>query len=201
MSRGLVASAAVATPEAWRAAPLLAALRAQDVAPRLEIVIAAPPPSTRARVARGTGFAALTLLDRDPLADLAGTRAALARACTGPVVLATETHCLPEPAWAGALARAHAGGAAAAGPVVHNANPDLRLVGRALRHALRPVRAARRRRREDDAAPQHLLPPGCPGGASTPTWSGCTPTRACCTSASPSWGTRRPRAGRRTCGT
>lgn len=121
---GLAASAVVATGEAWRAAPLLAALRAQDGAERLEVVIAAPAAEHAALEAMaGTGFAATRFLDRDPLADLPGTRAALARACAGPVVLPTETHCLPDPGWAAALVRAHAAGAAAAGPLVHNANP------------------------------------------------------------------------------
>lgn len=120
----LAATAVVATQEAWRAAPLLGALRAQDVADRLEVVIAAPAGEHGALEAMaGTGFAAVRMLDRDPLADLAGTRTAMARASAGPVVLPTETHCLPEPGWASALVRAHEAGAAAAGPLVHNANP------------------------------------------------------------------------------
>lgn len=118
------ATAVVATQEAWRAAPLLAALRAQDAADRLEVVIAAPAGEHAALEAMaGSAFAAVRLLDRDPLADLPGTRTALVRASSAPVVLPTETHCLPDPGWASALVRAHEAGAAAAGPLVRNANP------------------------------------------------------------------------------
>lgn len=121
----LAATAVVVTQEAWRAAPLLAALRAQDAADRLELVIAAPAGEhAELEALAGTGFAAVRLLDCEPLADLPGTRAAMARASAGPVVLPTETHCMPDPGWASGLVRAHEAGAAAAGPLVHNANPD-----------------------------------------------------------------------------
>ncbi len=46
------------------------------------------------------------------------------RAAHAPIVVFAEDHSFPEPGWAEAIVAAHAGGAAAAGPQIRNANPQ-----------------------------------------------------------------------------
>ncbi|MSW96481.1 MAG: hypothetical protein F2796_06745, partial [Actinobacteria bacterium] len=124
MSMQPSASAVVVTAEASRAGPILEALRGQTAAAELELVIAAPVAEHPRLAELATGpFTGLLLRDADPIADLAAARAICVRASTAPVILMTETHCLPDPGWARALIDRHAQGAVAVGARVRNANP------------------------------------------------------------------------------
>lgn len=106
-------------------APLFAALAAQTIAARLEIVLLAPatvreePLPVDARQ-----FALVRRLDAPAGATNPVLRAHAVRAATAPYVAFTEDHCFPEPAWAASLVAALDAGAVGAGPLMVNANPD-----------------------------------------------------------------------------
>lgn len=96
----------------------------QDVAHRIELVVAAPEPAALEIPDRvGSALAGVRTV-RGRLDDLAGARAAAIRAATAPVVVFGETHSFPEPGWARALIDAHAGPWTVVGPGMSNANPQ-----------------------------------------------------------------------------
>lgn len=118
-------SAIVLTPDTYETIrPLMQSLHRQTARDRMEVVIVAP----------GTGgipldtaelkdFAAVTVIDGGAMRSSTAARAAGIRAASAPVVVLTEDHSLPEPAWAEALIRAHGESWAAVGPSVTNGNP------------------------------------------------------------------------------
>ncbi|MHB1294396.1 MAG: glycosyltransferase family 2 protein [Anaerolineae bacterium] len=109
----------------------LAHLRAQTIAPRLELLIVAPASAGDALPAaeiQGLGSARLVRLDA--IHSIAQANAAGVCAARAPIVAFVEEHSFPEPGWAAALLGAYADGCGAVGPVVRNANPA-GLVGRA----------------------------------------------------------------------
>jgi hypothetical protein len=104
---------------------LVRALGAQTVNGELEVVIAtSDPEQLQRRVTPLHEFAAVRVVEVDSLAPLASARAAGVRAATAPIVYIGETHVFPEPGWAEALIRAHAGPWGAVVPGFGNANPD-----------------------------------------------------------------------------
>lgn len=98
-------------------------LRAQTVKDRLELVIVAPRGADLELGEVRGDFAAVQVVEGDPLRSTAEARAAGVRAAGASLVALTEDHSFPAPGWAAALIRAHRGPWAAVGPVVHNANP------------------------------------------------------------------------------
>jgi Glycosyl transferase family 2 len=103
---------------------LMAHLGAQTARSRLEIVLLAPEPG-RLQADEGelAGFAGVRMVEANVMRSTAEARAAGVRAATAPIVVFTEDHSLPEPAWAESLIRAHEGTWAVVGPAVSNANP------------------------------------------------------------------------------
>ncbi len=99
-------------------------LRAQTIAPQLELVFVAPSeesfelPSAEVAAFAGVTVIAVRTLDPIPAARAAGIRAASA-----PLVALMETHVYPEPGWAEALVEAHRSDWAGVGPAFANANP------------------------------------------------------------------------------
>jgi hypothetical protein len=103
---------------------LMAHLGAQTARARLEIVLVAPDIGRlQAEGGMPAGFAAARTVEADVMRSTAEARAAGVRAATAPIVVFTEDHSLPEPAWAESLIRAHEGAWAVVGPAVSNANP------------------------------------------------------------------------------
>ena len=119
-------SALVVTDTAAAARSLMTALRAQLEARQVEVVVAAPAAAHEdMRVLAGDSFAAVVCIAADPRRDgLALPRVLALRVASAPLVVVTETHCFPEPGWAGALIDAHHGPAVAIGPAFTNANPE-----------------------------------------------------------------------------
>jgi hypothetical protein len=118
-------SVIVLTPDSY--APirrLMAHLGAQSACDRLELVLVAPRiGSLRADEAELPRFAAVRMVEADVQRSTAEARAAGVRAATAPIVVFTEDHSLPEPAWAESLIQAHGEGWAVVGPAVSNGNP------------------------------------------------------------------------------
>jgi hypothetical protein len=118
-------SVIVLTPDSY--APirrLMAHLGAQSACDRLELVLVAPRiDSLRADEAELPRFAAVRMVEADVQRSTAEARAAGVRAATAPIVVFTEDHSLPEPAWAESLIQAHGEGWAVVGPAVSNGNP------------------------------------------------------------------------------
>jgi hypothetical protein len=118
-------SAIVLTPDNYAAIQrLMARLRAQTACRRMEIVIVTPrlvdllPDESEL-----AAFASVRLVEADVQGSSAAARASGVRAATAPIVVFTEDHSLPEPAWAEALIRAHQEAWDVVGPAVSNANP------------------------------------------------------------------------------
>ena len=119
-------SAIVITPDSLQTVSrTLACLRAQTMASEVEIVLVGPEQAIReaeaGRADRGFGGFRTVVAAGSRLTTEA--RAAGVRAAGSPVVVLTEDHSWPEPAWAEALLRAHREGCLVAGPAVVNANP------------------------------------------------------------------------------
>ena len=118
-------SVIVLTPDNYTTVRLLMAhLCAQTARDRLEVVLVAPQTSRlQADEAELARFAAVQSVEAAVMRSTAEARAAGVRAATAPIVVFTEDHSFPEPAWAESLIRAHRGAWAAVGPAVSNANP------------------------------------------------------------------------------
>jgi hypothetical protein len=118
-------SVIILTPDGYAAIRrLMAHLCAQTARDRLELVLVAPQlDALQADEGELAGFAAVRLVEADVLRSSAEARAAGVRAATAPIVVFTEDHSLPEPAWAESLIRAHGEAWAVVGPAVINANP------------------------------------------------------------------------------
>ena len=102
----------------------MAALRAQTIAQRLEVLLVAPTASEiNSDLLGAASFAALRTVGVGPIVKRGEAAAAgiLAASCT--VVALIEDHSFPEPEWAAALLAAHAGPWIGVGPAVENANP------------------------------------------------------------------------------
>ncbi len=120
-------SVVLITPDSWTTlSTTLAALRAQTIRDRIEVVLVGPaldsidPPHSEV-----AGFAAVRKVAVPDMARLGQAYAAGVRASTAPVVALAEDHCFPVPDWAEALLRRHdQGDWAAVGPTMINGNPD-----------------------------------------------------------------------------
>ena len=104
---------------------VLASLRSQSAAERLEVVIVAPRESP---LTIGSGadwpFASLQVVAVDSIVPLREARAAGVRAATAEAVVVGETHAFPLEGWAEALIEALRGPWAAVVPLIEDANPD-----------------------------------------------------------------------------
>ncbi|MEP7205717.1 MAG: Gfo/Idh/MocA family oxidoreductase [Casimicrobiaceae bacterium] len=102
----------------------IAHLRRQTIVGDIELVLVGPSIDALAAPADELqGFAAVQRIAVGTVTSIAHANAAGVRGARGRVVALTEDHCFPEPEWAAALVRAHAGDASVVGPVVRNANP------------------------------------------------------------------------------
>jgi hypothetical protein len=104
---------------------ILACLRAQPRAERLEIVFVAPPSSGLADGdERVHGFASVRVIDAPDIAALPRARARALRAASAPLVLFAETHAYPNAEYLDRLVETHASGPwPVVGPAIGNANP------------------------------------------------------------------------------
>ena len=119
-------SAILVTPDDWtNMLQTLAALRAQSIRERIELVFVGPSLSAlEAPESAVGGFAALRKVALPEMALLGAAYAAGVRTATAPLVAFTEDHCYPEPDWAEFFCCRHATGEwAGVGPTVINANP------------------------------------------------------------------------------
>jgi hypothetical protein len=100
-------------------------LRAQTARDRIElIVVAESARAVDAGALQGDAFAACRVVEVGPITQRGDAAARGIRAATAPIVAMIEDHSYPEPEWAEALLRAHAGPWTVVGPAVANANPD-----------------------------------------------------------------------------
>ena len=100
-------------------------LRAQTARDRIELIVVAE--SARAvdvAALYGSEFAACRVVEVGPITQRGDAAAKGIRVATAPIVAMIEDHSYPEPEWAEALLRAHAGSWTVVGPSVANANPD-----------------------------------------------------------------------------
>jgi hypothetical protein len=99
-------------------------LRAQTIHQQLElIIVTVSAEQLQMEEAELADFAAFQLVDIGQFRSKAVANAAGARRARTPIVVFAEDHCFPEPRWAEALLRRHAGPWAAVGPVLSSANP------------------------------------------------------------------------------
>jgi hypothetical protein len=119
-------SAIVITPDDLATvARTIAHLRAQTACRDLELILVGPGVSRLATTPGwASDFAAVRTVDVEDMRSTSRARAVGISAATAPVVVLTEDHSFPDPAWAGALIAAHSGEWAVVGPAVVNANPD-----------------------------------------------------------------------------
>jgi hypothetical protein len=103
----------------------MAALRAQTIAERIELLLVTPTASEIDRERLGAAsFSSLQTVEVGPILKRGEAAAAGVRAASCPLVTLVEDHAFPEPGWAAAMLDAHAGPWVAVGPAVENANPD-----------------------------------------------------------------------------
>jgi hypothetical protein len=121
MSADLSVVLVVVAPLA-RLEPTLAALRAQTIAERIELVLAVPSAAAFGRLPGEEPFADVRVVEGGPIAQRGHAAAVGIHAATAPVVAMVEDHAFPEPGWAAALLAAHDGPWAGVGPAVENAN-------------------------------------------------------------------------------
>ena len=133
-----MASSTVATPSVAELSVVLVAgsgpagiartmrhLRAQTARRRMEVLIVAESAAGFDLGALGAGeFAACRLVEAGPITERGAAAALGMLAATSPIVGLIEDHSYPEPEWADALLRAHAGAWIGVGPSVANANPE-----------------------------------------------------------------------------
>lgn len=99
-------------------------LGAQTARRRLEVLIVAESSAGFDLAAlRESEFAACRIVEVGPITERGAAAARGMLAATSPIVGLIEDHSYPEPEWAEALLRAHAGTWAGVGPAVCNANP------------------------------------------------------------------------------
>ena len=99
-------------------------LRAQTARQRMEVLIVAESSAGFDLAALGGGeFAACRIVEVGPITERGAAAASGMLAASTPIVGLIEDHSYPEPEWAAALLRAHAGSWAGVGPAVCNANP------------------------------------------------------------------------------
>lgn len=100
-------------------------LRAQTARRRMEVLIVAESAAGFDLAALGAGeFAACRIVEVGPITERGAAAARGMLAATSPIVGLIEDHSYPEPEWAEALLRAHAGAWTGVGPAVGNANPE-----------------------------------------------------------------------------
>ena len=100
-------------------------LRAQTARHRLEVLIVAESSAGFDLAALDESeFAACRIVEVGPIAERGAAAASGVLAATSPIVGLIEDHSFPDPEWAEALLRAHAGKWAGVGPAVCNANPE-----------------------------------------------------------------------------
>lgn len=119
-------SVVIVTPDCYETIrKTIGHIRTQNVADRLEMVIAAPSAAALALdEAELRDFVQVRVVELGAIRSIAWANAAGVRHARAPVVVLAEDHCYPEPGWAKALIDAHRQPWAAVGPVVRNANPD-----------------------------------------------------------------------------
>jgi len=101
----------------------LAALRAQEVSDRMEVVVVAPG-ELQGDAESLRGFGATQRVAIGEIKTLGRAIAAGMRVATGPVVAYAEEHSYPEPGWAAALIERHREPWAAVAWSLENANPE-----------------------------------------------------------------------------
>jgi hypothetical protein len=100
-------------------------LRAQTARRRMEVLIVAESSAGIDVAALGGGeLAACRVVEVGPITARGAAAARGILAATSPIVGLIEDHSYPEPEWADALLRAHAGRWTGVGPAVGNANPE-----------------------------------------------------------------------------
>ena len=100
-------------------------LRAQTARRRMEVLIVAESSAgIDLATLAGDRFAACRIVEVGPIRERGAAAAAGMLAATSPIVGLIEDHSFPEPEWAEAMLRAHAGAWTGVGPAVCNANPD-----------------------------------------------------------------------------
>ena len=103
---------------------ILACLRAQPRAGRLEIVFVTPSGAgLEDGDTRVHGFAGVRVIEVPDVASLPRARARALRAASAPLVLFAETHAYPNAEYLDRLVEAHAGPWPVVGPAIGNANP------------------------------------------------------------------------------
>jgi hypothetical protein len=103
---------------------ILACLRAQPRASRLEVVFVTPSGAgLEDGDARVHGFAGVRVIEVPDVASLPRARARALRAASAPLVLFAETHAYPNAEYLDRLVEAHAGPWPVVGPAIGNANP------------------------------------------------------------------------------
>ena len=108
--------------------PIVAALRSQTIADRIELVIAAPPGTAAfGPPPDPAGFHSVRVVEVGPVTNRGRAAAPAVLAATAPIVALTENHCFPTSHWGERLVASHAQGWAGVGPAVGNANPESRL--------------------------------------------------------------------------
>ena len=119
-------SVIVTTPDSYETIrKLMDCLRAQKGREALEVVIVAPSATVlHAGIEDLQDFCCWRLIELQPFRTVAQAKAAGIRHATAPVVVMTEDHSLPDPAWAQALIEAHRENWAAVGPAMNNGNPE-----------------------------------------------------------------------------
>jgi Glycosyl transferase family 2 len=118
-------SVVITTPDSYDTIrTLVRALRAQTARDALELVVVTPSAAAmRPDIADLKDFMNWRIVELGVLRTVAQAKAAGIRSATAPVVVMTEDHSLPDPAWAQALIDAHGGDWAAVGPAMCNGNP------------------------------------------------------------------------------
>lgn len=100
-------------------------VRAQTARRRMEVLIVAESTAgIDLATLAGDAFAACRVVEVGPIRERGAAAAAGMLAATSPIVGLIEDHSFPEPEWAEAMLRAHAGTWTGVGPVVYNANPE-----------------------------------------------------------------------------
>jgi hypothetical protein len=118
-------SVLLATDDLSTVTEMLARLRAQRAAQKIELVLAVPRRVLEDEETTNlNGFHSVRVVDADPADGTAAARAAAVFAASAPVVVQAETHCFPEPGWAEALIGAHREPWAGVGPELCNDNPE-----------------------------------------------------------------------------
>jgi len=119
-------SVIITTPDSYETIrTLVSHLRAQTARAALEVILVAPSAeSVRAGTVDLQDFCCWRVVEIGALRTVAQAKAAGVRHATAPVVVLTEDHSLPDPAWAQALIDAHRHNWAAVGPAMDNGNPQ-----------------------------------------------------------------------------